>query len=106
MNNTNVNGMMFVTHAVLNRSMSPRGEGTILNVASLTGLQVPPFPGEAVYRANKAFQEGFTSGLSNELSGTNVMVMALGPGSTATHFHPLRVGGDQTKCDVFFEGFK
>jgi 3-hydroxy acid dehydrogenase/malonic semialdehyde reductase len=34
--------------------MLRRKKGIILNVSSITGLEVPPFPGEAVYHANEA----------------------------------------------------
>ncbi|KAI9929401.1 hypothetical protein ASPWEDRAFT_28731 [Aspergillus wentii DTO 134E9] len=106
MNNTNINGLMFVTYAVLNVSMMPRKAGTILNVTSVTGLEVPPFPGEAVYHSNKAAQEGFTNALRNELSGTNIRVLALRPGCVATNFHSLRVGHDKEMYNSFFEGYQ
>lgn len=105
MNDTNVNGTMFVTHSVLNRGMMKRAEGTILMVTSVTGLEVPPFSGEAVYHANKACQEAFTNALRNELCGTNIRVMAVRPGCVATNFHSLRVGHDKEKYDKFFEGY-
>ncbi|BCR92154.1 uncharacterized protein ACHE_80054A [Aspergillus chevalieri] len=106
MNNTNINGLMFVTHAVLNTSMIPRAAGTILNITSVTGIEVPPFPGEAVYHSNKAAQEAFTNALRNELSGTNIRVLALRPGCVATNFHSQRVGHDQEMYNSFFEGFQ
>lgn len=106
MNNTNINGLMFVTHAVLNASMITRKAGTILNITSVTGLEVPPFPGEAVYHSNKAAQEAFTNALRNELSGTNIRVMALRPGCVATNFHSQRVGHDKEMYNSFFEGFQ
>lgn len=106
MNNTNINGLMWVTHVVLNRSFMPRKAGTILNITSVTGLEVPPFSGESVYHANKACQEGFTNALRNELSQTNIKVLALRPGCVATNFHSLRVGHDKEMYDSFFEGFE
>ncbi|KAL4920309.1 hypothetical protein BDW62DRAFT_199032 [Aspergillus aurantiobrunneus] len=105
MNSTNINGLMFVTYAVLNSSMMSRKEGTILNVTSVTGLEVPPFPGEAVYHSNKAAQEAFTNALRNELIGTNIRVLALRPGVVATNFHSLRVGHDKGMYDSFIEGY-
>lgn len=96
---------MFVTYAVLNSSMMSRKEGTILNVTSVTGLEVPPFPGEAVYHSNKAAQEAFTNALRNELTGTNIRVLALRPGVVATNFHSLRVGHDKKMYDSFIEGY-
>ena len=106
MNNTNVNGTMFATHSVLNSGgMMKRGSGTILMITSVTGLETPPFPGEAVSHANKACQEAFTNALRNELCGTNIRVMAVRPGCVATNFHSLRVGHDKEMYDKFFEGY-
>jgi 3-hydroxy acid dehydrogenase/malonic semialdehyde reductase len=96
---------MFVTHSVLNRSMLSRKSGTILNITSVTGLEVPPFPGEAVYHSNKAAQEAFTNALRNELLGTNIKVLALRPGVVATNFHSQRVGHDKEMYDSFIEGY-
>ncbi|KAK8128504.1 NADP-dependent L-serine/L-allo-threonine dehydrogenase ydfG [Apiospora sp. TS-2023a] len=115
MNNTNVNGYMFTAHAVLNQAMLSRddnggtgggGEGTILNITSTTALEAPPFPGEAVYHANKALQEAFTNALRNELAGTDIRVLALRPGVVATHFHEQRVGFDRGMYEEFMQGFQ
>jgi 3-hydroxy acid dehydrogenase/malonic semialdehyde reductase len=91
MTGTNINGYMFTTYAALNEGkMKERGRGTILNVTSTTGLEVPPFPGEAVYHASKACQEAFTNVLRTELVGTDIKVLALRPGVVATNFHEQR----------------
>ncbi|KAF2033097.1 short chain dehydrogenase/ reductase-like protein [Setomelanomma holmii] len=107
MTGTNINGFMFATYAVLNEGkMKERGKGTILNVTSTTGLEVPPFPGEAVYHASKACQEAFTNVLRTELVGTDIKVLALRPGVVATNFHEQRVGYDKSSYDDFMEGFE
>lgn len=91
MTGTNINGFMFATYAVLNEGkMKERGKGTILNVTSTTGLEVPPFPGEAVYHASKACQEAFSNVLRTELVGSDIKVLVLRPGVVATHFHTQR----------------
>jgi 3-hydroxy acid dehydrogenase/malonic semialdehyde reductase len=91
MTGTNINGFMFATYAALNEGrMKERGKGTILNVTSTTGLEVPPFAGEAVYHASKACQEAFTNVLRTELVGTDIKVLALRPGVVATNFHEQR----------------
>ncbi|KAH0363031.1 NADP-dependent L-serine/L-allo-threonine dehydrogenase ydfG, partial [Aureobasidium melanogenum] len=105
MNNTNVNGLMLTTYSVLQHGMRKRGEGTILNITSVTALEVPPFAGEAVYHANKACQEGFTNALRSELVGTNIRVLALRPGCVATNFHSQRVGHDKQMYEEFFDGY-
>ena len=86
--------------------MMARKTGTILNVTSTTALEAPPFPGEAVYHAGKACQEGFTNSLRNELSGTNIRVLALRPGAARTHFHWQRVRYDREMYEGFFEGYE
>lgn len=107
MTGTNVNGMLFATYATLNEGgMKQNARGTILNVTSTTALEVPPFPGESIYHASKAFQEGFTHSLRTELVGTNIKVLALRPGVVATHFHEQRVGFDKDAYDGFIEGFE
>lgn len=86
--------------------MISRDAGTILNITSVTGLEVPPFPGETVYHSNKAAQEAFTNALRNELVGTGIRVLALRPGCVATNFHSLRVGHDREMYESFFEGYE
>ncbi|OAL54183.1 short chain dehydrogenase/ reductase-like protein [Pyrenochaeta sp. DS3sAY3a] len=107
MSGTNVNGFMFATYAVLNQGkMRERGKGTILNVTSVTGLELPPFSGEAVYHASKAYQEAFTNSLRNELVDTDIKVLALRPGVVQTNFHQQRVGYDKKQHDEFIEGYE
>lgn len=107
MTNTNINGLMFSTYAALNAGgMKARQSGTILNVTSVTGLEVPPFPGESVYHASKAAQEGFTNALRTELCGTNIRVLALRPGVVDTNFHEQRVGYDKRMNEKFMEGYE
>jgi 3-hydroxy acid dehydrogenase/malonic semialdehyde reductase len=107
MTSTNINGYMFAAYAALNAGkMQTRQKGTILNVTSTTGLEVPPFPGEAVYHASKACQEAFTNVLRTELTGTDIKVLALRPGVVATHFHEQRVQYDKTSYDDFMQGFE
>ncbi|KAF2112161.1 short chain dehydrogenase/ reductase-like protein [Lophiotrema nucula] len=107
MTSTNINGMMFATYTVLNAGkMKERKRGTILNITSVTGLEVPPFPGEAVYHSSKAAQEAFTNVLRTELQDTNIKVLALRPGVVDTHFHQQRVGYDEKMNEDFMSGYE
>ncbi|KAJ9659701.1 hypothetical protein H2198_002949 [Neophaeococcomyces mojaviensis] len=108
---TNLSGMLYVTHAVLNlggdRSMLSRKAGTILNITSTTALEVPPFPGEAIYHTTKASQEAFTNSLRTELQETNIRVQVVRPGVVAdTTFHKQRVGYKKGQYDEFMSGFE
>ncbi|KAJ3534248.1 hypothetical protein NM208_g7614 [Fusarium decemcellulare] len=106
MSGTNINGVMFTTHAVLNHSMWQRKKGTIINISSVTGLECPPFNGEAVYHASKAFLEGFTNSLRLETAGSDIRVLVLRPGCVETHFHLQRVKYDQGAMNEFFQGYE
>jgi 3-hydroxy acid dehydrogenase/malonic semialdehyde reductase len=107
MSSTNINGYMFAAYVALNTGgMKNRGRGTILNITSTTGLEIPPFPGEAVYYTSKAAQEAFTNVLRVELKDTDIKVLALRPGVVDTHFHEQRVGYDRDANAEFMRGFE
>ncbi|KAK1941581.1 NADP-dependent 3-hydroxy acid dehydrogenase YdfG [Phytophthora citrophthora] len=104
---TNISGLLFTTHAALNQGgMAARKRGVVVNVTSVTGLEAPPFPGEAVYHMAKAAQEGFSNSLRNELCGTNIKVVVVRPGVVATNFHEQRVGFDKQMYSQFMEGYE
>ena len=65
-------------------SMIARGDGGILNIASLAAFQ--PGPLMATYYASKAYVLSFSEALSMEVRGTGVRVSCLCPGATATGF--------------------
>ena len=64
--------------------MKKRGEGRIMNVASL--LSYLPFPYYSVYSATKAFVLAFTETVATELEGTGVVVTSICPGPVYTNF--------------------
>jgi short-subunit dehydrogenase len=65
--------------------MVQRGQGAIINVASLAAFI--PLPGSATYSATKAYLVRFSEALQMELRGTGVRVQALCPGFTYSEFH-------------------
>ncbi|MGH9462252.1 MAG: SDR family NAD(P)-dependent oxidoreductase [Vicinamibacteria bacterium] len=65
-------------------SMVQRGEGRILNLASMAAFV--PGPLMAVYYSTKAYVVSFSEALSEELRGSGVTVTAFCPGPTATEF--------------------
>ena len=78
--------------------MVERGEGAILNVASIAGAQ--PVPGQATYGATKAFVVSFSEALHAELAGTGVSCTALCPGPVRTEF-PEVAGMDHIQAPDF-----
>lgn len=68
----------------LGARMLERGQGGIINIASVAAFQ--PMPFQASYGASKAFVLSFTEAVAEEVRGTGLRVMASHPGPTATSF--------------------
>jgi uncharacterized protein len=79
----NVVALQELTGAFLG-PMVQRGEGAILNVASIGGMQ--PLPKQATYGATKAFAVSFSEAVHTDLAGTGVSCTALCPGPVRTEF--------------------
>ena len=104
MTDTNIKGLMAVTHAVL-PAMVARDSGYIINVGSIAGSW--PYFGGNVYGATKAFVKQFSLNLRADLIGTQVRVTNLEPGNVAgTEFSNVRYHGDDDKAAQVYDGFK
>jgi hypothetical protein len=79
----NVTALVELAHLYL-QPMLERQSGAIINLASTASFQAVPYFG--VYAATKAFILIFSESLWAECSGSNIRVLALCPGPTATHF--------------------
>ena len=101
---TNIKGLIALTHAVL-PAMVERDSGYIINVGSIAGSW--PYYGGNVYGTTKAFVKQFSLNLRADLLGTQVRVTNLEPGAVAgTEFSNVRYHGDDDKADKVYEGFK
>ena len=104
MTDTNIKGLMALTHAVL-PAMVARDSGYIINVGSIAGSW--PYFGGNVYGATKAFVKQFSLNLRADLVGTQVRVTNLEPGNVAgTEFSNVRYHGDDEKAAQVYDGFK
>lgn len=74
--------------------MKQRGEGEILNVASMAGMA--PMPMFAAYSASKAYVISFSASLARELEPYKVYVSCLCPSTTKTGF----LDAAQTKSET------
>ncbi|MBK7975018.1 MAG: glucose 1-dehydrogenase [Deltaproteobacteria bacterium] len=84
----NVNGMLFCTQRaaaiMADQAERPGGRGSIVNIASVAGLE--PMPGIGVYSATKAAVINLTRGFANELAAAGIRVNAIAPGLVETKF--------------------
>jgi short-subunit dehydrogenase len=80
--------------------MVKRGNGKIMNVASIAGFQ--PGPLMAVYFATKAYVLHFSEALANEVKNRGVSVTALCPGPTISGFE----SNAGMRASVLFRGKK
>lgn len=78
----NLNGTFRCTREALNSGMRERGEGTIVNMGSLTGKI--GFAGTSSYGASKHGIQGLTNTLAKELKDTDIRVSTICPGQVAT----------------------
>ena len=80
---TNCEAVVALTRHYL-PEMASRGQGAVLNVASLIAFQPVPF--QATYGATKAFVLSLTDALHEEMRGTGVTLTAVCPGPVRTEF--------------------
>ena len=80
----NISSLVVLTK-LFAQDMAQRGQGRIMNVASL--LAFIPFPYYSVYSATKSFVLAFSETIAAELDGTGVIVTVLCPGTVETDFH-------------------
>ena len=66
------------------KDMDRRGEGKIVNIASIASFQAGPYM--AMYYASKAFVRSFSEALHEEMKSSGVLVTAICPGPVATNF--------------------
>ena len=99
---TNVKGLMYMTHAVL-PGMVARDSGHVVNIGSTAGEW--PYPGGNVYGATKAFVRQFSLNLRADLFGTRVRVTDIEPGLVGgTEFSAVRFKGDTAKAAGVYAG--
>lgn len=79
----NIGAVVILTKLFL-KDMVARGDGKILNVASIAGKV--PGPYQAVYHGTKAFVHSFSESIRSELKDTGVTITSLLPGPTDTDF--------------------
>lgn len=99
---TNIKGLVNVTHALLPTLIASGRGASIVNLGSVAGQW--PYPGSHVYGASKAFVQQFSYNLRCDLQGTGVRVTDIAPGMAETEFTLVRTKGDQAASDRLYRG--
>ncbi|ASL26916.1 SDR family NAD(P)-dependent oxidoreductase [Azotobacter chroococcum] len=99
---TNVTGLVNVTHALLPTLIASGAGASIVNLGSVAGQW--PYPGSHVYGATKAFVQQFSYNLRCDLLSTGVRVTDIAPGMAETEFTLVRTKGDQVASDRLYSG--
>ncbi len=99
---TNVTGLVNITHTLLPTLIATGAGASIINLGSIAGQW--PYPGSHVYGASKAFVKQFSYNLRCDLVGTGVRVTDIAPGLAETEFTLVRTKGDQKASDNLYRG--
>ncbi|MCL2591506.1 MAG: SDR family NAD(P)-dependent oxidoreductase [Betaproteobacteria bacterium] len=99
---TNVTGLVNVTHTLLPALLATGRGASIINIGSVAGQW--PYPGGHVYGATKAFVKQFSHNLRCDLLGSGVRVTDIAPGMAETEFMLVRTKGDQAASDRLYHG--
>lgn len=99
---TNITGLVNVTHTLLPTLIDTGKGASIVNIGSVAGQW--PYPGGHVYGASKAFVQQFTYNLRCDLLGTGVRVTDIAPGMAETEFTLVRTKGNQAASDALYRG--
>lgn len=97
---TNITGLVNVTHALLPTLIETGAGSSVINIGSIAGEW--PYPGSHVYGASKAFVKQFSYNLRCDLLGTGVRVTDIAPGMAETEFTLVRTKGDQAASDNLY----
>lgn len=98
--NTNITGLLAITHHLLPTLIERRG--MIVNLSSVAAHW--PYSGGNVYAGTKAFLRQFSLGLRSDLHGKGVRVTSIEPGLCESEFTLVRTGGNQDAYDALYGG--
>jgi len=100
--NTNVNGLIYVSKAVL-PFMTKRNSGHIINLGSVAGDEV--YERGNIYCASKMAVEAISQAMRIDLLPHHIKVTNIKPGAVETEFSVVRFKGDEEKAQKVYEGF-
>lgn len=101
---TNIMGLLHMTHECLPLVEAAGAGASIINVGSIAGRFA--YPGGNVYGASKAFVRQFSYELRCDLEGKDIRVTSLEPGMAKSEFTAVRTYGDHEFNEKFYQDAK
>jgi 3-hydroxy acid dehydrogenase/malonic semialdehyde reductase len=101
MMHTNVDGLLYVSRAVL-PLIKNTGEGHIINIGSIAGKEV--YENGNVYCASKFAVDAITRSMRIDLLKHGIKVTGIHPGAVETEFSIVRYKGEETKANATYKG--
>jgi NADP-dependent 3-hydroxy acid dehydrogenase YdfG len=98
---TNIKGLLYVTHAITN-GMIKRKSGHVINIGSTAGHEA--YPKGHVYCATKHAVGAITKSLRMDVIDKNIKVSTVDPGAVETNFSNVRFSGDLKKAKNVYRG--
>lgn len=99
---TNVNGLLYVSRAIL-PFMIGKKEKHIINLGSIAGKEV--YENGNVYCASKFAVDAISRSMRIDLLKHKIKVTSINPGAVETEFSVVRYKGDQEKANAAYEGY-
>ncbi len=101
MMNTNVNGLLYVSRALL--PFLKNSKGHIVNIGSIAGKEV--YENGNGYCASKFAVDAISKAMRIDLLKFGIKVTSINPGAVETEFSIVRFKGDKSKADAAYKGF-
>ncbi len=99
--NTNVNGLLYVSKALL--PFLKISKGHIVNMGSIAGKEV--YENGNGYCASKFAVDAISKSMRIDLLKYRIKVTSINPGAVETEFSIVRFKGDETKANAAYKGF-
>ena len=101
MMNTNVNGLLYVSRALLPFIKKTRGH--IINIGSVAGKEV--YENGNVYCASKFAVDAISQSMRIDLLKHNIKVTSINPGAVETEFSIVRFKGNEEKAEAAYKNY-
>lgn len=99
---TNVDGLLYVSRAVL-PYMIKNKKGHIINIGSIAGKEV--YENGNIYCASKFAVDAISKAMRIDLLKHKLKVTAIHPGAVETEFSLVRYKGDEEKAGTAYDGY-